>query len=175
MLLVLLKLRIGRFNLNAFDKIQLAIQKNRNEDFLGELTFKDPITDSAIRRPFVPRLLEDTRDMLYLDNFARASEIRLVAEEKYGKVRRGALIMIFSSLIVGIACCVLAFVYSEAFVQPKGWLLMLPLLALVCAIYLIIYGSNVLTTIAILREDIPKIDKDFLSKYLYYRKQFEQF
>lgn len=166
---------MSRFHLKAFDKIQLAIEKNQTEGVNEEIIFKDPITNEPIRRPLTPKSHEDVTNMLYLDNFARSSEIKKIVHEKYTKVRNDATVLFWFGFLQAVICIAIVAVFKDKLSQPVGWAFLFPLMSIVCGFYIMIYMANVKTTVDILMDDLPRIDKDYLNKYLYYRRQFEQF
>ena len=155
------------------DKIQVAIQKNRSEAVVDEtITFSDPITNLPVRRPYIIKPHEDARSMLYLDNFARTSEFEKAIRERYDSIKRDANLILSGSFFLVVVCAVIIGVLHNVFIESVGWLLMLPLLALTFGLYAMIYFSNVRTTASILMTE-AKIDRDYLNKYFFYRKQQE--
>lgn len=111
--------------------------------------------------------------MLYLDNFARASEFEKVYQEKYMAVKNEATMNFWFSFLLVLAGSVIVGVFYAYFVQSRGWILLIPLLAIVLGLYNMIYTTNVITTASILMSE-AKIDKGYLNKYIFYRKQTDQ-
>lgn len=144
-ILFLIGWRLNKYDFNAFDKVQLAIERNQNDTVEG-FVFYDPIAKNNIRRPITSHDENETTLIALLYNLDPRDDLKLAVAGRYSKLRSNALIRIILFAILLFGFTVIVIVFSDYLDTRYGWFLLIALIVLPISLYGMLYNYNVWAT-----------------------------
>jgi len=138
-----------RYNLGAFDKIQVAIERNRGE-VVEDLAFYDPIQKTTIKRPVVSSDPEERRFIVLIYNLDPRDDLRLAINGKHQQLKSNAIVRMLLFGILLVAFTIIVIVFGSYLDTNYGWFIFIGLLALPISLYGFLYNYNVMMTATVL-------------------------
>jgi len=139
----LLGYSIHHYDVRNFDKVHIAIQKNRG-GVVEELSFYDPIERAAIVKPVTSEIREEQRFIRLMYHLDPRDDLKLAVNGKHSQLRSNAKIRTFLFIALFVIFSILAIVFGSYLDSNYGWFIFIALLVMAIAPYGILYNFNVI-------------------------------
>ncbi len=168
LLSVIFKLWINNYNLNSFDKIQLAIERNINLQ-KDDITFYDPMFKGPNKKPIKSPVISFNpleKKLIRLLYNMHPRDIALVINGHHSEAERKGLIKLILSSLIAVACTVLIIIYNEHFNTRWNWLLFGGMVLIAVSLLVALYNFNVwISAGKFNRSKYQNLDKSILFRF----------
>ena len=141
-LIYLLNFFIQRYDINAFDKIQVAIERNRGDVIIEDLHFYDPIAKKVFRRPIVSHDPQERRLISLVYNFDPRDDLKLAVDGKLQLLQSNASLRCILFVVTFVVFTIIEIIFGEYLETNYGWLVFIGLLILPISFYGALYNYN---------------------------------
>lgn len=137
---------IAKHDLQNFDNIQLAIERNLDSRATKEITFLDPVTGEPIKTPVFAGKGKNADLIALFYNLDPKGDLKLAIHGQHNQLKKKALIRIAILGAIIAVCVALLVVFWDYLDTNWGWFLFFDMLTIVVCFYATLYNFYVWKT-----------------------------